>query len=153
MLKLNPVLKPAIAALSLVILTAQQDLPQRPPGRFQATTTGLLKGTVAGDVSATAFRDGRREIYMQLDSSQMLAIDIMLSLQVTLPPGKATPVFRLQVENLKTQELSYPAATGTFELKGTSMLSGRFAVASTATATPLTITGTFDKAPQVTAIE
>ena len=30
----------ALLALALVALAAQQDLPQRPPGRFQATTKG-----------------------------------------------------------------------------------------------------------------
>ena len=149
----NPVTKAVIAALALVALAAQQDLPQRPPGRFQATTKGLLKGTVAGDVSASAFRDGHREIYLQMDSSQMMATGILVSLQVTLPAGKAGPSFRLQVEDIRTHKLSTPPATGTLDLKGTSMFSGSFSVTSTDTATPLTLSGSFDKAPLVQAIE
>jgi len=142
-------LKAAVAALGLILLTAQQDMPLRPPGRFTATTVGLLKGTIAGDVSAATFRDGHREIYLQLDSAQMMATSIMVSVQITQGPGKATPAFRLQVENLKTHQLTYPAATGTLDLKGRDLLSGRFTV----TSADLTLTGTLDKAPVVPAIE
>jgi hypothetical protein len=142
-------LKAAVAALGLILLTAQQDMPLRPPGRFTATTAGLLKGTIAGDVSASIFRDGHREIYLQLDSSQMMATDIMVSVQITQAPGKSAPSFRLQIENLKTHQLTYPAATGTLDLKGRDLLSGRFTV----TSADLTLTGTLDKAPVVPAIE
>jgi hypothetical protein len=141
--------KAAVAALGLILLSAQQDMPLRPPGRFTATTTGLLKGTIAGDVSASTFRDGHREIYLQLDSSQMMQTDIMVSVQITQTPGKPTPTFRLQVENLKTHQLTYPAATGTLDLKGRDLLSGRFTV----TSADLTLTGTLYKAPVVPAIE
>jgi hypothetical protein len=141
--------KAAVAALGLILLTAQQDMPLRPPGRFIATTTGLLKGTIAGDVSASLFRDGHRELYLQLDSAQMMATDIMVSVQVTLMPGKPAPSFRLRVENLKTHALTYPSATGTLDLKGRDLLSGRFMV----TSTDLTLTGILDNAPVVPAIE
>ena len=141
--------KAAIAALGLTLLSAQQDMPLRPPGRFTATTTGLLKGTIAGDVSVSKFRDGHLEIYLQLDSAQMMATDIMVSVQVTLTPGKPAPTFRLQIENLKTHQLTYPAATGTLDLEGRDLLSGRFTV----TSANLTLNGTLDKAPAVPAVE
>lgn len=149
----STVLKATIAALGLLLLSGQQDMPLRPPGRFSATTTGLLKGTITGDISVSTFRDGHREIYLQMDSSQMMATNIMISLQVTLPVVRTAPVFRLQVENLKTHQLSYPAATGTLALKGRDLLTGSFTVTSTDKTLPLTLTGTLDNAPVVPAVE
>lgn len=145
----TPLFKVAAATLGLLLLTAQQDMPLRPPGRFTAITTGLLKGTIAGDVSMSTFRDGRRELYLQMDSRQMMATDIMVSVQVTFPPAKSPPAVRLQVENLKTHALTFPAATATLDLKGRDLLSGRFTI----TSPNLTLSGTLDRAPVVPAIE
>ena len=103
---------PPAIILSLLLLTAQQDIPLKSPGRFEATATGLLKGRIQGDISGTNFANGRTEIYLAIDSLIMMSQKIMVSAVITLPAGKLkfplllTPSnTRLQIEMLETQEL------------------------------------------------
>ena len=152
--------KAVMAALSLVLLSGQQDVPLRAPGRFFAATQGALKGTIAGNISGTSFKDGTRELYWSLDSTQMMATGTMLSITVRVPKGSnaASLVLnsgntRLVLETLATHVLSTIAAEGRLEVRGSNLLRGKFSLSSTDKGRPLTLTGTFDQAPVVPGLD
>lgn len=143
-----------IAIVSLLLLPAQQDIPLKGPGRFQATATGLLKGNIEGDIAGTKFANGQTEIYVMIDSLIMMSQNVMVSAVIHLPAGKPvspmklTPSnFRLQIEKLNTQELLVVPATGTLELKGRGLIDGKFTISSSDAKAALSISGVFQKAP------
>jgi hypothetical protein len=144
---------PVIVA-SLLLLQAQQDIPLKGPGRFQATATGLLKGAIQGDISGTKSANGSIEIFVAIDSLIMMSQNVMVSAVISLPAGKLsfpmklTPAnTRLQIEKLDTQELLIVPASGFIEMKGRDLVDGRFAITSSDAKAALDISGEFRKAP------
>lgn len=150
---------PLVVIASLLLLTAQQDLPVKGPGRFQATATGVLKGKLEGNIAGTVFADGRTEYYVMIDSHIMMSQNVMVSAVISLPAGKQvfpqqlTPSnTRLQIEKLDTQELLIVPATGTIEMRGRDLVDGKFTITSSDARATLNISGEFQKAPIIPGI-
>ncbi len=150
----------ALVAAASVLLTAQQDAPLRGPGRFTATAAGVLSGTVSGDASVTKFQDGRRELYLMLNSDQMMARSMMISATIRLPASAGMHTLKpptgytlIRWENLTAHTGKSALATGTIEFKGKDVLSGKFSITATAGAETMTLTGIFEDAPIIKGID
>jgi hypothetical protein len=143
-----------VAVISMFLLTAQQDLPLRPPGRFTATASGALSGPIAGDATITRFRNGTREIDLVLDSDQMMSSNRMVAISIRVQASTTTAPISLnnsntivRLDNLNTHESSTVPVHGSLQLKGKDTLQGSFTFAGTSGSTNLSITGSFVDAP------
>jgi hypothetical protein len=148
------------AVLSIFLLTAQDGMPLRPHGRFNAEATGAMSGPITGDVSAEIQRDGSMRLYFGQDSSQMMKTDRLLTIAIAAPPGKgkrtltlAKGKVSLMLQNLNTLERTMATADGTLELKGRELLTGSFSLKATLGTRQLTLEGKFEKAPVVAALD
>jgi hypothetical protein len=148
------------AVLSIFLLTAQDGMPLRPHGRFNAEATGAMSGPITGVVSAEIQRDGSMRLYFGQDSSQMMKTDRLLTIAIAAPPGKgkrnlklAKGKISLMLQDLNTLERTMATADGTLALEGRDLLTGSFSVKATLGNRPLTLEGKFDKAPVVTALD
>jgi hypothetical protein len=148
------------AVLSIFLLTAQDGMPLRPHGRFNAEATGAISGPITGDVSAEIQRDGSMRLYFGQDSSQMMKTDRLLTVTIAAPQGKgkrtltlAKDKVSLMLQNLTTLERTVATADGTLALEGRDLLTGSFALKATLGNRPLTLKGKFEKAPVVTALD
>lgn len=148
------------AMTALFLLAAQDGLPLRPHGRFTAELTGAWSGTIAGDASAERHRDGSLRIHFGQDSSQMMATDRLLMVTLAIPdgkgkrtqviaPGKASMMF----QDLKSLERKIIAGEGTLTLQGRDLLEGSFTLWATVDGKPASISGKFEKAPLVAAMD
>ena len=143
-----------VAVISMFLLTAQQDLPLRPPGRFPATASGALSGPIAGDATVTRFRNGTREIDLVLDSDQMMSSNRMVAISIRVQSSTTTAPISLnnsntilRLDNLNTHESSTVPVQGSLQLKGKETLQGSFTLAGTTGSTNLSMTGSFVDAP------
>lgn len=148
-----------IAVLALTLLTGQQDLPIRAPGRFTATGAGDLTGALSGDATATRFRNGARELYLVLDSDKMMATKRMLSVSIRLPAQDAKSPFALstantviRLDNLVSHDSTTLPVQGTLQYRGKDTLEGSFRLSAGTGAQTVTIIGTFKDAPVVEGI-
>jgi hypothetical protein len=138
---------------STFLLTAQQDMPLRGPGKFTATATGIITGTVTGDASVTKFKAGPRELHLLLNSDQEMSLSRMFSVTISLPAkGTLTPLpvkALLQWSNLTNHTRQSAPANCTIEFRGRDLLDGRFKIAATAGTETLSLNGTFQAAPVI----
>ncbi|MEQ1756277.1 MAG: hypothetical protein ABL973_19330 [Micropepsaceae bacterium] len=147
--------RPLIAAvISMLLLTAQQDLPLRAPGRFTATASGALSGPVAGDATVTRFRNGVREIDLVLDSDQMMSSNRMIAISIRVQATTtASPIQLnhgntiLRLDNLNTHESGAIPVQGSLQLKGRDTLQGSFKLSGKSGANNLSLSGSFVDAP------
>lgn len=148
------------ALTALFLLAAQDGLPLRPHGRFTAELTGVSPGTINGDASAERQGDGSLRIFLGQDSSQMMSTDRLLTVTLAVPGGKgkrslaiATGNASLMLQDLKTLQRSTVPGEGTITLEGRDMLEGSFSLRATVGGKPVSLTGKFEKAPLVAAID
>lgn len=148
------------ALTALFLLTAQDGLPLRPHGRFTAEVTGGWSGTIAGDASAERQRDGSLRIHFVQDSSQMMATDRLLMVTLALPEGKrkrtqviAPGKASMMLQDLKSLERTIISGEGILTLQGRDMLEGSFTLRATVGGKPVSLSGKFEKAPLVAAID
>jgi hypothetical protein len=138
---------------STLLLTAQQDMPLRGPGKFTAAATGIIAGTVTGDASVTKYKTGPRELHLLLNSDQEMSLNRMFSVTISLPAqGTLTPKpvkALLQWGNLTNHTRQSAPATGTIEFRGKDLLDGRFKLTATAGTETLSLSGTFEAAPVI----
>ena len=148
------------AALSIFLLTAQDGMPLRPHGRFNAEATGAMSGPIAGDISAEILRDGSMRLYLGQDSSQMMNTDKLLTVSIATPPGKGKRTLTLvkgnvslMLQDLNSLERTMATADGTLTLEGRDLLTGSFALKAMLGNRPLSLEGKFENAPVVTALD
>lgn len=148
------------AALSIFLLTGQDGMPLRPHGRFTAEATGAISGTISGDVSAERLRDGSMRLYLSQDSSQMMKTDRLLTVTIAAPQGKgrrtlglAKDKVSLMLQDLNTLVRTMAPADGKIAIEGRDLLTGNFSLKATLGNRPLTLEGTFDKAPVVSELD
>jgi hypothetical protein len=150
----------AMVIAATLPLLSLQDVPLRGPGQFTATSSGIVTGQIAGDASATVFRNRMRELYLQLNSDQMMKLKTMIAVTVTLPVGAGTfPLdgrsaqASVSWERMATHARQVVPATGSITVTGTDLLSGRFTLSATSGTEKLTLTGSFEKAPVLPALD
>ncbi len=147
----------ALLVTSTLLLSAQQDMPLRGPGKFTATATGIISGTVTGDASVTKYKSGARELHLLLNSDQEMSLSRMFGVTISLPAKGAltTQVAKamLQWGNLTDHTRQSAPANCNIEFRGKDLLDGRFTVTATAGTETLSLTGTFERAPVINDVD
>lgn len=144
----------AVLALASLALTAQQDAPLRGPGKFQGAATGAVNAQVSGDASISRFKNGKRELYLMLNSDRMMALNVMMAVTVKLPAAGAAAIDgTLTWESLATRTRHSSAVTGTLTFKGKDLLSGEFKLSGKDGNETLSLSGTFADAPVLVGVE
>jgi len=155
----------AAAAIAALPALADQDGPMRKAGSFAAKAEGAVGAAIKGDATVWQAKD-YTHLYLTLNSDQMMVLKTMISADLMWPSANgaghhvvlettARPAVTAIVswENLDTRARHAVAATGFIDFDAKDPMAGRFELTAKDGIETLKVSGTFENAPVIPALD